>query len=237
MCASFPLFPLSLQLVVLKTLFPSVTPVFSLTPRTPHPTELMEGINHSNWKGYPSPGHSIQVGNPRPWEEPAHSSGTRRVGGRTLTQAGVLSQMRSPCGPTWKPTSWSLPCSGVQLLSGSSPCPPMVPLPSAGSDSVGSQPQKQPRREASGSFPELRRPQPHRLAGRVGRLQVHSWMVSRGEPPGEERPWAQLPPGMQVERPSFQRFSRNTGQSRAEAAVRGSKAPPATSGGLFHFLL
>lgn len=51
--------------------------------------------------------------------------------------------------------------------------PVTFPLPITVSDSVGSQPWQESGREAAGSFPEPRRPQPLKIASSVGRLQAH----------------------------------------------------------------
>ena len=54
------------------------------------------------------------------------------------------------------------------------------PLLSPVSDSVGSQPWKEPGREAAGSFPELRRSQPPQITNRVGRRQAQGLELEQG---------------------------------------------------------
>lgn len=80
--------------------------------------------------------------------------------------------MHSPCSPMGKPPSRPLPCGGIQLLLLSSRGPPDCSPPSTVSGAVGSQPRKEPGREAAGSFPELRRPQPPEITNRVGGLRA-----------------------------------------------------------------
>lgn len=119
------------------------------------------------------------------------SSGTRRVGARTpwprlehFPRRTVLRPHPEASLPVL--SLWWDPVAQSELQMS----PLTSPFPSTVSDSVESQPWKEPGREAARRFPELRRPPHLGTVARVGGLQAQT----RGERPREDHPWARCPP-------------------------------------------